>query len=69
MKDQFEAGQSLDQVLLIIGTSTEAFVVPCMEYMQKVWPKTGQSTLHALEVVLMKGNYGTLGKVTLKKTC
>lgn len=52
MQDQYEEGQSLAQMLVLVGTAEQAYTVPCLKYMRDTWPRSGQATLEFLDTAL-----------------
>lgn len=65
IKDQYEPGESLAKVLVIVGTATQAYCAPCLKYMQETWPKSGPLTLEALQIALVQGKYGLMHSLDL----
>ncbi len=63
LRDQFpeqdDELSKLSKVITLTGSLTDAWAVPCGEYLEKTWPDIGGSLLAALQKALEKG--ATLG--------
>lgn len=52
MREQYEPGQSLHQILIIVGTLRQAYITTCLQYMEDTWPESGQSTVDILDCLI-----------------
>ena len=43
MQEQYEPGQSLHQILVLVGTPRQAYMTTCLQYMEEIWPESGPS--------------------------
>ena len=50
--DQYEDSNSLSEILVVAGTTRQAYAATCMDYMCKTWSRTGATTLAVLELAL-----------------
>ncbi|UPK90290.1 hypothetical protein LCI18_001225 [Fusarium solani-melongenae] len=53
--DQSDMGRLFRQVLTLTGSTTDAQVLPCAEYLLQTWPTTGLSILEIVEDALVTG--------------
>ena len=49
------AKEKLDYIVTLTGNVTCAQALPCGQYMQQTWPRTGATTLAAIKYALLQG--------------
>ena len=56
LKQGFDADVDIGDIVTLTGEVTRAQALPCGEYMQQTWPRTGADTLTAVRYALKRGN-------------
>ena len=56
LKQGFDADVDISDIVTLTGEVTRAQALPCGEYMQQTWPRTGADTLTAVKYALKRGN-------------
>ena len=56
MRDNFERGQSLSDVVTLTGTALEAQAATCSDYISQFWPDGGSLLLQAVDKYLMSAD-------------
>ena len=57
LNDQYGKEESIENVLLLVGTDKQAYTTRCSTYLEHTWPLTGSSTLRAINTTLKEGSY------------
>ena len=70
MQEQYEPGQSLHQVLLLVGTPRQAYTTTCLQYMEETWPESGRLTVDILNSVMQAGSsYSSYSPSLVRRSC
>lgn len=57
-KKELEEGDTIFHVLTVSGGTVDAEATSCLDYCQRLWPKTGEFVVMALEKAIKKGRHG-----------
>jgi len=58
---EMSAGQALDDMLTVTGTTDCAWAATCKEYTERMWPNTGSTVLEALSRLVVWWKEGHTG--------